>query len=225
MVSSSLARKSSARDRVIAEATRLFAEKGFDATPLQDIADALGVSKPAVLHHFPSKEDIRRGVLDSILAHWRDELPRLLLSATGSQARFESVLDEVHRFFGRSPARARFIVREALDRPAEARAMLRAITPVLRGIAGYIRAGLGELHGEDVDPDAYVLHVMQMILGAAAFGEVTTVMLGGDAAGQQRFDRELARIARSSLFGRTRAPAPSPARTRRKRVSARRNRP
>lgn len=236
MVTSEATKKPSVRERVIAEATRLFAEKGFDATPLQDIADAIGVSKQAVLHHFPSKEEIRRGVLDSILAHWRDELPRLLLSATGSQARFESVLDEVHRFFARSPARARFIVREALDRPAEARAMLRAITPVLRGIAGYIRAGLGDPHGEDVDPDAYVLHVLQMILGAAAFGDVTAVMLGGDATGRQRFDRELARIARSSLFGHRRAsvpdpardtsvPSPSATRTRRGTASARRTRP
>src|SRR6478609_3261304 len=123
MVRMSAAKKTSVRDEVIAAATRLFAANGFDATPLQDIADAVGVSKPAVLHHFPTKEHIRRGVLDSILTHWRDELPRLLLTATASDERFESVLDEVYRFFAKSPERARFIVREAMDRPAQARDM------------------------------------------------------------------------------------------------------
>ena len=205
MVAKPAAKKSSVREQVIAEATRLFAASGFDATPLQDIADAVGITKQAVLHHFPSKEHVRRGVLDSILAHWRDELPRLLLAATASDERFDSVFDEVYRFFAKSPERARFIVREALDRPAEARAMLRAIAPILRGIAGYIRAGSAERGGDDdIDPDAYVLHVMQMVIGAAAVAEATTAMLGSDADGQARYDHELARIAKSSLFGRGR---------------------
>lgn len=196
------ARKLPIRDQVIEAASRLFAAKGFDATPLQDIADEVGVTKQAVLHHFPTKEHVRKGVLESILAHWRDELPRLLLSATASDERFDSVLDEVYRFFAASPERARFIVREALDRPAQAREMLRAIAPMLRGIGGYIRTGLGET-SDDIDPDAYVLHVMQMIIGAAAVADVTTSMLGD--RGQDRYDRELARIAKASLFGRRRA--------------------
>jgi AcrR family transcriptional regulator len=215
----------SIRDQVIAASTRLFAASGFEATPLQDIADAVGVSKPAVLHHFPSKEHIRQGVLESIFTHWRNELPRLLLSATANHERFDSVLDEVYRFFAKSPERARFVVREVLDRPAQAREMLRAITPILRGVAGYIRAGLGE-RDDDVDPDAYVLHVMQMVIGAAAMAEVTTALLGG-GDGRARYDRELARIAKASLFGRRHArvtsksrepePAAEPAPTKRPR--------
>jgi AcrR family transcriptional regulator len=192
------------RDQVVAVATRLFAARGFEATPLQDIADEVGVSKQAVLHHFPTKEHIRRGVLDAILAHWRDELPRLLLAATASKDRFESVLGEVYRFFAASPERARFIVREALDRPRQAREMLLAIAPVLKGIAGYIETGVsGGRHHDDVDADAYVLHMMQFVIGAAATSALTHVILGSGAAGQARFDRELARIARVSLFERS----------------------
>lgn len=200
MVDAPAARKSTVRDQVIATATRLFAAGGVDATPIQDIADAVGISKQAVLHHFPSKEQIRRAVLDAIIAHWRDELPRLLLAASASDERFDSIFDAVYRFFAKSPERARFIMREALDRPAETRGMLRAIAPVLRGIAGYIRAGSYERDG-GLDPDAYVLHVMQMVIGAAAIAEVTRPMLGTDAEGRARYDGELARIARSSLFG------------------------
>ena len=37
---------------------RLFREKGYDHTTIQDITDALGMSKGAVYHHFKSKEDI-----------------------------------------------------------------------------------------------------------------------------------------------------------------------
>ena len=54
---------------IIAAAAKVFQTKGYHAATVQDIADAVGVTKPAVLHHFPSKEHIRQAVLDGILAH------------------------------------------------------------------------------------------------------------------------------------------------------------
>src|SRR5271155_5103853 len=107
------------RSAVVKAATRLFAARGFDGTALQDVADAVGVTKPAILHHFPSKEHIRQAVLDGILVHWNETLPRLLLAATASQGRFDAVFGELQRFFAQDPNRARVIIRELLDRPAE----------------------------------------------------------------------------------------------------------
>lgn len=46
------------RNRVIAAALDLFAEQGFSATSLQQIADHLGVTKAAVYYHFRNKDDI-----------------------------------------------------------------------------------------------------------------------------------------------------------------------
>ncbi|HZU83335.1 MAG TPA: helix-turn-helix domain-containing protein, partial [Polyangiaceae bacterium] len=113
------------RSATIAAATSLFAAHGFEGTALQDIADAVGVTKPAVLHHFPSKEHVRQAVLDGILAHWNRTLPRLLLAATAGRDRFDAVFGELHRFFAGDPDRARLMLREALDRPAELRKLLR----------------------------------------------------------------------------------------------------
>lgn len=48
----------STRDRILDVALRLFTEKGFDATSLQEIADHLGFTKAALYYHFRSKEDI-----------------------------------------------------------------------------------------------------------------------------------------------------------------------
>src|SRR5580698_2846533 len=87
------------RGSIVEKATRLFAARGFEGTALQDIADAVGVSKPAVLHHFPSKEHVRQAVLEGILGHWNSTLPRLLLAATASADRFDAVFGELHRFF------------------------------------------------------------------------------------------------------------------------------
>ena len=46
------------RDRILEEAAKLFTEKGYEATSVQDLAQALGLSKAALYHHFGSKEEI-----------------------------------------------------------------------------------------------------------------------------------------------------------------------
>ena len=194
------AHENDVRGATVAAAMRLIAAHGFEGTALQDIADAVGVTKPAVLHHFPSKEHVRQAVLDAILSHWNEALPRLLLAATGSGDRFDAVFGELHRFFAQDRDRALVVLREVIDRPAESKKLMRAaVRPWLSAIAEYIRAGQGTgRHFADVDAEAYVLHIMQLVISAAAAAPVTSAVLDGDV--KRRYDRELARIAKAALF-------------------------
>ncbi|TDT33947.1 TetR/AcrR family transcriptional regulator [Naumannella halotolerans] len=58
------AKKSSpGRGGIVAAAARQFSEHGINGTSLQQIADAAGVTKAAVYHHYRSKNDIVRAVL------------------------------------------------------------------------------------------------------------------------------------------------------------------
>ncbi|MCZ2860527.1 TetR/AcrR family transcriptional regulator [Blastococcus sp. VKM Ac-2987] len=52
-----------ADDDILDRAAALFARRGFTKTSLQDIADAVGLSKAGLLHHFPSKEALYDAVL------------------------------------------------------------------------------------------------------------------------------------------------------------------
>lgn len=52
--------------RVIAAATRLFAEKGMDKVVLRELTSAAGVNLAAVNYHFGSKEALCEAVLDSL---------------------------------------------------------------------------------------------------------------------------------------------------------------
>ena len=52
----------------MAAALELFAEHGVSGTSLQMIADRMGVTKAAVYHQFPTKEEIVLAVIDPVLA-------------------------------------------------------------------------------------------------------------------------------------------------------------
>lgn len=51
-------------ENIITISAKLFAEKGYDKTSMQDIADAVGMSKGGIFHHFSSKEDIFNAVME-----------------------------------------------------------------------------------------------------------------------------------------------------------------
>ncbi len=44
--------------KILDVSLKLFLEQGYEATTIQDIVDALGMSKGAIYHHFRSKEEI-----------------------------------------------------------------------------------------------------------------------------------------------------------------------
>lgn len=51
------------RREIIAAAFDAFARGGFRGSSLQEIGDAVGMSKPGLLHHFASKEELLQAVL------------------------------------------------------------------------------------------------------------------------------------------------------------------
>lgn len=54
------------RQAVLETAARLFAERGFGGTSLQDISAGLGISRPALYYYFSSKEDILASMVEEI---------------------------------------------------------------------------------------------------------------------------------------------------------------
>ena len=47
-------------------AAELFATRGFSGTNLRDLADALGMSRPGLYYHFPSKEKLLEALIDEV---------------------------------------------------------------------------------------------------------------------------------------------------------------
>ncbi|WP_113704340.1 TetR/AcrR family transcriptional regulator [Nonomuraea lactucae] len=68
------------RDRLLSEATRLFAERGFEGTSVQEIVVAAGVTKGAMYHYFTSKDDLLHEIYGRVL---RMQMARLTRIADG----------------------------------------------------------------------------------------------------------------------------------------------
>src|SRR5579863_5516439 len=91
-------RREASREAILGAAQRLFAEHGFAAVTVDQIAGAAGLAKGAVYHHFPSKEAIFEAAFERTSAALQHQVrtvaaassDRLKALAAGARAYFET---------------------------------------------------------------------------------------------------------------------------------------
>jgi len=196
-------------EQIRSVATQLFARHGYEGVSLQAIAERVGVTKQTLLYHFPSKDVLRKAVLDQVFSHWRERLPQMLEAVTSGHGRFDALTRELVRFFETDADRARLLVRELLDNPDEMRRMLAEnLRPWVLLVAQYVREGqrIGLIHA-DVDPEAYVLTVITLVLANVSTNGIVEGVLGdsggsGVRAARERQQNELLRLTKAALFKR-----------------------
>jgi len=66
------------REQLLNVGRALFAEKGFEATSIEEIASRAGVSKPVVYEHFGGKEGLYAVVVDREMSELLDRLSRAI---------------------------------------------------------------------------------------------------------------------------------------------------
>ncbi len=189
------------RERILVEATRLFAERGVSGTPIQAIAEAAGITRPTLVYHFGSKDGLRLSVLDAVMAHWRDELPRIMAAASGDGPTVDSLLGALFDFFRADPARARLLLREMLDRPEQMSELLREmVQPWTAMITQAVRMAQGTgVVRQALDPEAFVALVISSAVGVVAIGDHSAALMNPEPDADQ-LQHELIRMARTALL-------------------------
>lgn len=85
--------KSDRRDKLIAAAERLVAERGFLAVRLEDIGAAVGVSGPAIYRHFPNKEALLVELLVGISTRLLAGARSVVAEAADAEAALDGLID------------------------------------------------------------------------------------------------------------------------------------
>jgi len=131
-------KKRQTRQDLMAAAARLFAERGFDETTTEDIAEAADVSQRTFFRHFPSKEAVLYGDHEALEAAFRTailarpaaELPVAAVAAA-MRTLTESYAADPERTFLQARLAATYPSVSAYSRAVVQRGMERAIIAAL----------------------------------------------------------------------------------------------
>lgn len=167
---------SSARGRVVARAQEIFIERGYGGLTSDAVAFSLGLTRPAVRYHFPSKRHLFDAVLDASGTTVGIALQRASSRIT-YDTRVEALVDEdpatavASRFLlvagiecERRSDRRCCTASDALDRRCVVGATLADVRTVLQ-------CGLRSTHPADDAEVAVTVEVGVVLLCAAAFME------------------------------------------------------
>lgn len=75
------------QERIVEASVKLFIEKGYDQTTIQNILDALNLSKGGLYHHFKSKEEILEAVKQKRAQYAADMLHDLIQTIEAKDAK------------------------------------------------------------------------------------------------------------------------------------------
>jgi len=169
-------RKEARPGEIVEAALEVFAEKGFAAAKLDDIARRAGISKATLYLYFETKEEIFRAVARAAVASllqafegqaeafdvpFVELAPRLLSSAARMMAS------------GRVPAIARMVIGESRNFPDLARIWHDdVVTSVLEMVAGIIARAQARGEVAPGDPRLHAFSLMGPMVMAMLFGEV-----------------------------------------------------
>lgn len=100
------------REEILAVATRLFAERGFDATDLQEAADELGVGKGTVYRYFPTKRELFLAAVDRAMRLLSETVNRAAPDGGEPLAMMEAAVRAYLEFFDARPEFVELIILE-----------------------------------------------------------------------------------------------------------------
>ena len=201
------------RAAILDAGEQLFAEKGFAATRLEDVAERVGIRRASIVYYFRDKQALYDAVLGHVLGGLYDVIAPALTCAAPLAERIDLAVSAWVDFVGSRPTFARLLLREIAGASGEGPAMLRHIAPfvqIARQVQAESRKDPTALRSP-VDP----AHLAATIAGATVFfvSAIPTLFpaLDFDPLAKEQLDAHRAEVLRIThrLLG-TNGDAPEP---------------
>jgi TetR/AcrR family transcriptional regulator len=146
------------REQILGEARRLFAEHGFDGTSLNDIAEAVGIRRSSLLHHFASKDALYREVFETTISDWFLRIDAAVDKPRGGFEQMDRVINAGFEFFVANPDFVRMFRREALEDKSEFASEFASIMrPQVDLVCGFFQREMDEGNFRQHDPLQLIL--------------------------------------------------------------------
>lgn len=82
----------SARGKLLQTAAHLFRSKGYERTTVRDLAGAVGIQSGSIFHHFKSKDEILRSVMEETIVYNTALMRASLAEAQGTRERLLALI-------------------------------------------------------------------------------------------------------------------------------------
>jgi len=151
------------RQQLLDIGRRLFAERGFEGTSIEEIAAQAGVSKPVVYEHFGGKEGLYAVVVDREVERLTTTTA-MLFEGTHTKAKFETAAVSLLRYIEQNADGFRILVRDSS--PGADGGTYGTLLADIAGQVEYIMADFLKSRGRD--PKLAPMY-SQMMVGMVAF--------------------------------------------------------
>jgi len=168
----------SARERILATASELFASQGYRATGVNEIIEKSGVAKATFYSHFPTKDDLCHAYLHRVDTLALDIIRAFVAKKRTSWARFLAVIESLEPWLQNNALRGcSFLnmVAEVPDPENPLRLIGKQHYQKLRSFIRELAVALiasDEQHYGKLDPDALTDEYMVIIGGSVALTEI-----------------------------------------------------
>ncbi|MEP5765074.1 MAG: TetR/AcrR family transcriptional regulator [Halieaceae bacterium] len=176
--------------RILDAAEDLFAEKGYSATSLGDVADRVGIRSPSLYNHFRNKEALYAAVLERLLEDFGAPLLELRESAI-TRDRIYRWLETIVRMHHERPNLARLLQHAALSGGPHTNQLIeRLFSPMFEP------SGLPDdevsfaLVGPELQPWA-VMALNNMVMSYITMAPMYRDLLGEDPFSPDALDKQL----------------------------------
>jgi len=153
------------RDRILDAALAAWGTRGYEATSLDTLAAALGVTKQTILYWFPSKE----ALLEAVIARSAGELARAMESALESAGdgwrKVEAVVRSVFRLAARRPELLGLLREVTRLGPPAATRMTLELQPLVRRASEFLQTEMDAGRMRRHDPKLLLLAIYSTVIG------------------------------------------------------------